>query len=80
MEEGREGGGRGWEREAEGKGGDEKGERDLKGSASTLSFRVTKEFGSRYFDFEEGLSNGDLGLLVEEEVFFRPSEKTNGDE
>jgi hypothetical protein len=39
---------------------------------STLSFRVTEKFGLRYFDFDEG--------LVEEDVFFRPSEKTNGEE
>jgi hypothetical protein len=46
--------------------------RDRETSVSTLSFRVTEKFGLRYFDFDEG--------LVEEDVFFRPSEKTNGEE
>jgi hypothetical protein len=74
VEEEREGRGTSWGSDGEGS-----EERDAERSVSTLSFRVTKEFGLRYFDFDGGPLDRDLGSLVEEEVFSLPSEKTNED-
>jgi hypothetical protein len=94
-EEGWAGRGTGWGREDEGKDGDGKEEKELERdrpetkeerscdrSVSTLPLWINDGAGGARrwgLSLEEPLERN-LGLLVDEDDFFRPSEKTNGDE